>query len=170
MPNPSGPNARVWKGNAAGLQHCQLRSIIQTDNWPSRRSLETGWFGWPGAWHVTVVAADHVEWCPRFGRKVKTGLSRKISIPFCKGGRDPSGRCFSVPAVSCCCTMCYWSHAALCFLWWGEHPDLHRLHLYSTTKAGLGRIIGFFSMLLWRWRWVTLVERGSAGYVREIMV
>lgn len=89
-------------------------------------------------------------------------LSRKISIPFCKGGVTLRVDAFQ-SQQSRCCTMCYWRHAALCFLWWGEHHDLHRLHLYSTTKLSLGRIIGFFSMLLWRWRWATLVERGSVG-------
>lgn len=98
-------------------------------------------------------------------REGKTGLSRKISIPF--GKNLPGSLTLRVDAFQSqkplCCTICYWRHTALCFLWWGEHHDLHRLHLYSTTKASLRRIIGFFSMLLGRRRWVTLVERGSAG-------
>lgn len=137
-------NVRVWKGIAAGLQHCQLRSLIQTDNWPSRRLLETGCFGWPGA--GTSLCGCWPCWMmSSVWKEGKMGLSRKISIPFCKN--LPGSLTLRVDAFqsqqSLCCTLCYWRHAALCFLWWGEHPDLHSLHLYSTTKASLGRIIGF---------------------------
>lgn len=63
--------------------------------------------------------------------------------------------------------MFYWRYVVLCFLQRGEHPDLHRLHLYSQTTAGPGRIIGFFSMLPWRWRWATLTERGQWVWRRD---
>lgn len=128
---------------------------LPEDRWKQAASVDLG-LGTSlcGCWTCWMMSS---VW-----KEGKTGLSRKISIPFCKGGVILRVDAFQ-SQQSRCCTMCYWRHAALCFLWWGEHPDLHRLHLYSTTKAGLGRIIGFFSMLLWRWRWATLVERGSAG-------